>query len=323
MLLKRAARTVLHSMGGLTVLRGLRSRCSRVLMFHSFADGEQSTLDEICGEIARYYHPVPLSEITNAKSLPDNAVTVTVDDAYRSYFLRGHPVFRRHKIPVTLYAVAAFSDGRLWLWPDQIAFGLEHTRSSSLMAEIAPGNQIGLNLATPAARARSAERLTEALKLVPDEDRRSFLAGFGSLTGVDIPPVPPPHCAPMNWEELRAAAADGVEIGCHTETHPILSRVTSRSRLEREIRGAKSILEFHLRLPVKHFCYPNGRAIDISPEAAEIVRDSGYQSAVTTTWGMNDIHIDPMNVRRIPFDSDTSPQYAAELLAGLHLPPNG
>jgi len=126
----------------------------------------------------------------------------------------------------------------------------------------------------------------------------------------------------MNWDELRAVAADGVEIGCHTETHPILSRVTSRWKLEREIRGAKSILEFRLRLPVKHFCYPNGRAIDIGAEAAAVVRDAGYVSATTTTWGLNPIPADPMNLRRIPFESDTGPRYGIELLAGLHLPSN-
>jgi peptidoglycan/xylan/chitin deacetylase (PgdA/CDA1 family) len=126
----------------------------------------------------------------------------------------------------------------------------------------------------------------------------------------------------MTFDELRAVAADGVEIGCHTETHPILSRVASPSKLEREICGAKDFLESRLGRPVNHFCYPNGRAIDISAAAAAMVRKAGYLSATTTTWGMNPVQIDPMGIRRIPFSGDTSPQYGAELLAGLHLPDN-
>ncbi len=105
----------------------------------------------------------------------------------------------------------------------------------------------------------------------------------------------------MTWDELRAIAADGVEIGCHTETHPILSRVASPEKLEREIRGAKEFLESRLSLPVNHFCYPNGRAIDIGAAAAGMVRKAGYTSATTTTWGMNPVKADPMAIRRLPF----------------------
>ena len=71
----------------------------------------------------------------------------------------------------------------------------------------------------------------------------------------------------MSWDELRAAASEGVEIGCHTETHPILSRLSNRLELEREIRGAKEHLEECLGFDVRHFCYPNGHPIDIGEAA--------------------------------------------------------
>ena len=324
--LKKAARTVLHSMGGLAYLKKKRRMYSRVLMFHSFGERDQANLDAICAEITKAFQPVSLNNIAEAArghaALPDYAVTVTVDDAYRSYLSWGHPVFRRHKIPVTVFAVAGFSDGRLWLWPDQTEFALEHTTRTSIQAEVRPGKILDLDLSTPASRSAATSQLNEALKLVPDEARLAFIANLESLTGVSIPPYPPANRAAMTWDELRAVAADGVEIGCHTETHPILSRVVSPEKLEREICGAKEFLESRLWLPVNHFCYPNGRAIDIGPAAAEMVRKAGYTSATTTTWGMNPVNADPMAIKRLPFSGDTSPQYAAELLAGLHLPDN-
>jgi peptidoglycan/xylan/chitin deacetylase (PgdA/CDA1 family) len=325
-ILKKAARTVLHSMGGLALLRKNRRQYSRVLMFHSFGEGDLANLDAICAEITKAFQPVSLNAIVEAArgdaALPDYAVTVTIDDAYRSYLTSGHPVFRRHKIPVTVFAVAGFSDGRLWLWPDQIEFALEHTNRTSVRAEVQPGKILDLDLSTPASRSAAINRLNEALKLAPDDARLGFIASLESLTGVNIPPYPPANRAAMSWDELRAIAADGVEIGCHTETHPILSRVASPEKLEREIHGAKEFLESRLWLPVNHFCYPNGRAIDIGAAAAEMVRNAGYKSATTTTWGMNPVKADLMAIRRLPFSGDTSPEYASELLAGLHLPPN-
>jgi len=326
MTFKRAARTVLHSMGGLTLLRRARREYSRVLMFHSFGEDDQANLDSICAEIAKGFQPVSLNDIVEAargnQTLPHNAVTVTIDDAYRSYLTRGHPVFRKHKIPVTVFAVAGFSDGQLWLWPDQTEFALEHTNRSSIRAEVQAGKILDLDLSTAASRAASTDKLNEALKLAPDEARMAFIAELKASTGVSIPPYPPANKAAMTWDELRAIAADGVEIGCHTETHPILSRVSSPEKLEREIRGAKEFIESRLWRPVNHFCYPNGRAIDIGAAAAAMVRKAGFKSATTTTWGMNPVHCDPMSIRRLPFSGDTSAQYAAELMAGLHLPSN-
>jgi peptidoglycan/xylan/chitin deacetylase (PgdA/CDA1 family) len=324
-ILKTAARTVLHSMGGLAILRRTRRGSSRVLMFHSFDEGDRANLDSLCAEIAKTCQPVSLHDIVEAahgrSALPYYAVTVTIDDAYRSYLRWGHPVFQRHKIPVTVFAVAGFSDGRLWLWPDQTEFALEHTNRTSIRAEVRPGKFLDLDLSTAVSRQTSTGELNEMLKVIPDEDRLAFIAGLESLTGVSIPPHPPENRAAMNWDELRAIAADGVEIGCHTDTHPILSRV-SPAKLAGEIRGAKEFLESRLRFPVNHFCYPNGRAIDIGAAAAEMVRSAGYLSATTTTWGMNPRQADPMAIKRLPFSGETSPQYAAELLAGLHLPAN-
>ena len=138
MLWKKAARVVLHKMGGLAVLRSRHRREFGVLMFHSFSERNQINVEAICAHIVRHFEPVSLSAILDAldglKALPDNAITVTVDDGYRNFLLHGHPIFRRNRIPATIYAVAGFSDGQLWLWPDQIEFGLRHSRQSSIRA---------------------------------------------------------------------------------------------------------------------------------------------------------------------------------------------
>jgi peptidoglycan/xylan/chitin deacetylase (PgdA/CDA1 family) len=42
----------------------------------------------------------------------------------------------------------------------------------------------------------------------------------------------------MNWEELRASASVGVEIGSHTVSHPHLTRL-GEAELERELTESK------------------------------------------------------------------------------------
>lgn len=320
---KKAARIVLHRMGGLAVLRGRHRREFGVLMFHSFSDQDRANVEAICAHVARHFEPVSLSDLLDAlegkKALPDNAITITVDDGYRNFLLHGHPIFRRNRIPTTIYAVAGFADGRLWLWPDQIEFGLRHTTRSSIRAPFGEREPLELSLGTPEEKAAATFRLTENLKEVPNDRRIAFLEEFGSLCGVDIPPNPPNGREAMNWDELRAVAAEGVEIGCHTETHPILSRLSNRSELEAEISSAREHMKQRLGFDVRHFCYPNGRPQDVGEAAISCVREAGFASAVSCTWGRNTTAADRFQIRRIPFDSTTDLHYGEELLAGLHM----
>jgi len=326
-LAKTAARVILHRMGGLAILRGLHRRKFRVLMLHSFSDQDETNLEAICTHIVRYFTPVSLSAILDAldgvRSLPDDAITVTVDDGYRNFLLHGHPILRRYRIPTTLYGVGGFHDGQLWLWPDQIEFGLQHSKRSSIGMPLENGKPLDFALRTPAEKAEAIARLTERLKEVSNDRRVAFLAEFSKLCGVEIPSDPPAGREAMSWDELRAVASEGVEIGCHTETHPILSRLTDRTELEREIRGAKEHFEKRLGFAVRHFCYPNGRPIDIGETAIRCVKEAGFASAVCCTWGLNTAGVDPFQIQRIPFASNIKLRYGQELLVGLHMGGSG
>ncbi len=320
---KSTARLCLHAMGGLAMLRRMRRREARILMFHAFTAADTPLLEAVCGHIARNFEPVALSALVDSaeagRSLPDLALTVTVDDGYRNYLEHAHPIFRRHRIPVTVYSVADFADGQLWLWTDQVAYCLDQTKKSSITAAIPPREPAEFDISSPHARRAATEAIWEELKLVPDAARQQFMAALSDLTGVEIPPEAPPGIQAMSWDELRGIAAEGVEIGCHTRTHPILSRLP-QARLDGEIRGAKAYMEDRLGFPVAHFCYPNGRDIDIGDAAAECVRSAGFRSAATTVWGLHTPDADPMRLRRIPTGTDQSSGYIFELLAGLHMP---
>lgn len=309
-------------MGGLALLRARHRRKFRVLMFHSFAETGRPGFDALCSHITRHFEPVALSTVVTAikeqKELPDNAVTITVDDGYRDFLLHGHPIFRKHRIPVTIYAVAGFCDARLWLWPDQVAFGFTHSPKSSIQVSL-NGNKKEYSLATSQDRSLAIAELQEAIKEVPNAERLRFLDTLGALCGVPIPPQPPTDRAAMSWDELRSVATEGVEVGCHTDSHPILSKLADPLELDREIRGAKQQMEERLGFPVRHFCYPNGRPIDIGEAAIQCVREAGFDSAVTCTWGMNSITAEPHQIHRTPFDSAVEYHYGVELLAGLHL----
>lgn len=106
---------------------------------------------------------------------------------------------------------------------------------------------------------------------VPALAARGLSATFFAVSGV-LDGDGPGHRA-----DLRALAAAGHAIGCHTETHPDLTRLPAPD-LEREIAGSRRALEDALGRPVTTFAYPDG-AYDARVTRA--VREAGFVAAFT------------------------------------------
>jgi peptidoglycan/xylan/chitin deacetylase (PgdA/CDA1 family) len=87
-----------------------------------------------------------------------------------------------------------------------------------------------------------------------------------------------PDAPLMSADELRAAAAAGHEVGCHTSTHPKLGEI-GQDDVAAEVIDSRRVLEEVLQTAVEGFAYPYG---SFSDAAVEAVRDAGYAYALAT-----------------------------------------
>ena len=71
-----------------------------------------------------------------------------------------------------------------------------------------------------------------------------------------------PH---MTWDDLRALAAQGFDIGSHTRSHADLGTIPL-SEAELELRGSRERLEQELRQSIKLFAFPYGRRRNMRPD---------------------------------------------------------
>jgi peptidoglycan/xylan/chitin deacetylase (PgdA/CDA1 family) len=310
-----------HSFGGLHFVRALTRKGLRVLMYHRFPGARSRTiLKRRCAHIRKYYNPLSLSAVARAwregETLPPNAVAVTVDDGYRDFYEFAYPVFASFGIPVTVYLVADFMDGRCWLWVDRVHFAFKHAPAKKAEIPLSPGNSILVRLESEEDRRRAVEAVCEAAKRMPDPERVRLVADLPRLLGTAMPEQPPPEYAPLTWDSVREMAAPGVDFGVHTRTHPILSRVSDDERLRDEIDGSRRRIEEETGKPAVHFCYPNGRYEDIGDKVVERVRQSGFQTGVVTADGLNYPGCNPLLLKRIPADPAYTDQFFQEYLAG-------
>ena len=95
----------------------------------------------------------------------------------------------------------------------------------------------------------------------------------------------------------------GMEIGAHTVRHPILSRLNA-SDARAEVQASKSYLESLLQTSVTSFAYPNGKfGKDLTLRDVDIVRESGFDVAVTTDWGAATSMSNSLALPRVGFSS--------------------
>lgn len=98
----------------------------------------------------------------------------------------------------------------------------------------------------------------------------------------------------MNEGQVKEWLAAGHWIGAHTCTHPRLSRL-SREQAREEISASRKKLEDRFGIPIEHFAYPYG---DYSEATVELVREAGFQTAVTMHRGINDTTDEPLELQR-------------------------
>ena len=66
-----------------------------------------------------------------------------------------------------------------------------------------------------------------------------------------------PRLQLMSWQELEQLAKAGITVGCHTATHPYLSRLPAAD-LEEELYRSRSAIEDRIGMAVETFAYPYG-----------------------------------------------------------------
>ena len=107
----------------------------------------------------------------------------------------------------------------------------------------------------------------------------------------------------LTSEQVRALHRDGVEIGAHTVSHPILTKL-SRSDACGEIVACRSSLEDITASAVRLFAYPNGKpGTDYDHSTMELIRELGFSAALSTKWGISTAQTDRFELPRFtPWD---------------------
>lgn len=107
----------------------------------------------------------------------------------------------------------------------------------------------------------------------------------------------------MNWSQIRALHAAGMEIGSHTMTHRPPSAL-SEEELRYELTTSRDVLENGLGAPVTSISSPTGF---FNPRMKDIAREAGYRTLCFGQIGLVTDTGDPFSLNRIAVKRTMSP----------------
>jgi peptidoglycan/xylan/chitin deacetylase (PgdA/CDA1 family) len=258
--------------------------------------------------LAQCFNVLPLPEALarlQSRSLPARAVSVTFDDGYADNLRVAAPIMRARGVQPTVFIATGYLDGGL-MFNDAITEALRVAPARFDLSDVGLGV---LELGDLESRRAAIGRLVGELKYRPAAERRSLAMEIFAHTRHS-----PPRDLMLTTPQVRELRAAGVDIGAHTATHPILSRLAPGPARDDMAQG-KEVLEGILGEPVLHFAYPNGRPDeDYRAEHVAMARELGFTAALSTAWGAAHPGCDAFEVPRVaPWDSE-APRYAARLV---------
>lgn len=270
---------------------------------------EPYTFERHLGFLKKHFVIVPISallsdyeEVSGTLDAKPRCV-LTFDDGWHDFFEYVFPILKTHQVQATVFLPTDFMGTGDWFWTDRLG-NLLYQREKS-------GNSVSLTQSSTNSFVRRLEGLNDPiegqiekaigmLKALHNEKIEEILRELSARWNLDAAPG---RRAFFNWEEVREMAQSGlVTFGSHTVGHKILTTLTEPEIRDELANSRKRLVTEKAVDPAFiSFSYPNGNYTD---RIAKMVRDSGYDLAVTTENGWNHNGSDLFALKRISIHQD-------------------
>lgn len=244
--------------------------------------------------LRKWFRVLPLHQAVQdlgRGAVPLRSVAVTFDDGYADNYTNAMPILAEAGLTATFFIATGYLDGGC-MWNDAVTEAVRASRKAKLDLD-----WLGLGqrpLGDTGSRAALVAELIKTLKYVPMDERLERVRRLSAEAD-----VPPPAGLMMSPAQVKALAEAGMQIGAHTVRHPILARVPAATA-QAEIQSSRAYLEALLGSVVRGFAYPNGKPVrDYTAEHVSLVRDCGFDFAVSTALGAARKGDDPYQLPRV------------------------
>ncbi len=309
----------LYWSGILWIWRFVHRQRVTILALHGVMDSEIPTswvplrsqlsrkgLDKGLQWLSKHYHFVSLQDavamLTGKIPVKPYSVVLTFDDGYRNNFKHALPILRRYQAPAAFFVATGHVDTCRPFWFDRLDYALQCAPVDGRQVQIGE-ETLSLQAQDKDSLRASYKRLRKIAKEVkrPDHEMMAELEGLAVELEKECGQqlrnffMDDEWSAIATWHEIKANLATDVTIGSHTVDHVRLGFVDGQT-CDEQLRDSKIAIEKQLEQPCRYICYPDG---SFSAQVAQQVRACGYEAALTTEEGTNQVGDDLMTLRRL------------------------
>ncbi|HEX8406053.1 MAG TPA: polysaccharide deacetylase family protein [Duganella sp.] len=255
--------------------------------------------------LKRFFHVMPLTTAVRhlrQGTLPSRALCITFDDGYADNATLALPILQRHGLHATFFIATSYLDGGQ-MWNDDIIDYVRQAPAGRLdFSMIGHGSLPGF---TVEQKRQAIDHILMQLKYLPFAERQTMAGRLAPASRRSLM---------MSSDQVRGLLAAGMEVGAHTDRHPILAALTD-AEAQADIADGKAALEAITGKRVTLFAYPNGKPMaDYTPRHVEMVRALGFEAALSTVAGTAGLGSDLWQLPRYtPWQQD-SPRFLMRLL---------
>jgi len=214
--------------------------------------------------LKKYANPITLETLIYGlqnKNLPPRTVVITFDDGYADILYWAKPLLEQYQIPATVFMVTGYLGREFW-WdelertlvspvtlPEELSLSI-NGETFRWISENTAHNNISDT------RKKLLLSLYRLLLPLSSAQRQAAIVKISHWAGIKTDDRPQ-HRALTSDELLELSNGGLIDVGSHTITHSVLSRLSNNEQ-SIEIQQSKVYLEELLGRPITKFSYPNG-----------------------------------------------------------------
>lgn len=260
--------------------------------------------------IQKNFYCISLDEvldiIAGRATLNRDAVVLTFDDGYQDFYDNALPLLQEYDLPATLFVPSSQIGLKTPLLHDQLYYLIitSAARGISIIELIE-------KLHKPLLQQPEIDLQLTILRQILANNRDDYYGAMRALFEIPhnyltillseikdqlkiVDSDFPAEYQLLCWPMIKEMANKGITIGAHTCNHTLLTEETMPV-VEQEIIGSKWELEEYLKMPVRHFAYPDGR---YNSAIINIVRNAGFESGCTVEDRPNTLQENPFQLKR-------------------------
>jgi len=252
------------------------------------------TFKKLLQYVVKHYSVISFADISQLKknhSLSKPCLILSFDDGYYDFYEHALPLLIKYNLPSNHNIVNDCATYNQTIWTQRLNTIFNYCKDQNICIsffvqgktisfESFNGNWIKFYLV-----------MYNLLLKIPKTERLDILAKKEQEYSINA------VWKMMNWEQIIECSKSGVEIGCHTRTHDVLSTINDVDILHKEIIQSAIEIEEKINKKVKILALPNGKG---NEKIEEIIANSEIRYVLYTGDKINSFpYKNPGNINSI------------------------